>query len=425
MVRQLLVLALLAAAACHHASHHNPADAGADDMVSAPDLAEGKIDPDTGGGIPDGFSLGANQPQVLLTTPGAVLSTPSVVAITYENDPFRADAEKFLTQYAASSAWPAQTSEYGVGALTVATPIHLGVDAPAALSDDEVKAMLIDHVTGTNPAWGPLDPQRTYQFYIPETVAFTQPGGAPCCSSYLGYHAQVDIGATSLSYEIVCECPSAPIEDLTSTASHEIVESVTDPYPYSRPGYAGPSDDYAIFTYVSVAGEVGDLCNGTYTGTYQPADMDYTISRSYSNAAAAAGHDPCVAEPTSPYFQTVPYLPDTLHPMAYAFGPERGLKVAVGHTHTVHFKVFSEDPSLDFTLKVVDINSLPQYARKPLLSFAAPPATVHAGDEVAIQVTVLDQDLEAFGHVQPFGVKTTPVNSTAAPTLYYGLIGQD
>src|SRR5262245_52695545 len=124
-----LLLVLLAA--CGSSTHTPGPDAHAD------------------GGEPQ--PLGPLMPQERAANPSAVMATPTVVAITYDGDPNRADTEAFFAQYAESPAWAMHVGEYGVGALKVGTPHHLA--GAAATSDAAVRQILSANLTGASPAW--------------------------------------------------------------------------------------------------------------------------------------------------------------------------------------------------------------------------------------------------------------------------------
>src|SRR5207244_328184 len=102
-----------------------------------------------------------------------VIASPKVVTITADADANRADFEAFAPQYAASTSWAMQTSEFGVGALTAGTPQHV---ATAPATDAAAIAALVANLSGTTPAWGAADPNTIYAFYIPKGAPFDDGG---------------------------------------------------------------------------------------------------------------------------------------------------------------------------------------------------------------------------------------------------------
>ena len=118
-MRASTCLLLSFAVACHSSSASHETDAS-------------NIDAAPPGGDAPPVELGALMPQEVPGDPNAAMATPNVVAITYNTDTSRSDIEAFYNQYAASPAWALQTAEYGIGALSVGTPIHLSGSPPAS-----------------------------------------------------------------------------------------------------------------------------------------------------------------------------------------------------------------------------------------------------------------------------------------------------
>ena len=91
--------------------------------------------------------------------------------------------------------------------------------------------------------------------------------------------------------------------DSTAVASHEVIEAATDP---DSEGYALPSrgpkpwkdDVWNAFDLTGHA-ELGDLCEGTFYW-----EGGHLYQRVWSNAAAAAGGDPCIPEIRESFYDT-------------------------------------------------------------------------------------------------------------------------
>ena len=426
------LLVLSTALGCHHGNGLGASGDAAQpgDMAEAVDLAGPGPATTDASTFPADVTLGQLQPQVVRQSPDGILATPTVVAVTYDNDPYRMDAEKFFTEYAASTAWAAQTAEYGVGPLTVGAPRHLTGNAPATLSDGDVQKLLATNLASAAAPWGAANSNVTYQFFIPQAVKFDDGAGnpnqkgQPCCQSYGGYHSDTSVNGVDVSYAIVCECgpsggPTTPLEDITTTCNHELVEAVIDPF-YGAPGYTNPSDDFFGFTLVT-EGEVGDMCEFATTVDWKPADMSYTIQRTWSNKAAAAGHDPCVGDGETPYYEAIPFLPNTVDVGQGQM--VKSLNIPVGTTGTMTVRVFSDVPGGSVTLRVDDIYS--QFTgNAALLEFVVPPGPFLSGTDVQIQVTVKAQSIaDLGGPFEPFTLATAPVVG-GSETYYYGIIGQ-
>ena len=374
-------------------------------------------------------------PQVVnLNNTQSTLSAPNVVAITYDNDVNRADIEAFFVQWAKSYSWATLTAEYGVGPLSAGTPQHLSGNAPVAPTDGQVRGLLMQYLTGVTPAWGAPDANTIYAFFFPAGSIVDDGTGSKCCTDYDGYHSDVQIGPVDVAYSIVCQCPGfdgdningipfTDMQQLTIAAGHETVEAATDPYSYN-PAWAQTDDAHAVWTYVT-DGELADLCETADTYAWTPPDMTYTIQRIWSNAAAAAGHDPCVGQPTEPYYQTIPDQPDDVRIDIEDSGEwsTKGTRIAKGMTGTVTLHVYADGQAGPFVISVDDY-SYAYLGGSKFLEISTPPTPVNPGDSVQAMVTVMGQDPSLGGDAEAFVVTTAPVSGGGPSTYFFGLIGQ-
>jgi len=402
----------------NEASPGDDASADANPMDGGTGIRDGAVG-DAGAG-----ALGALMPQVVQLNANSVIANPKVMPILYENDPNRADVEAFVPNYAQSTAWGVHTAEYGVGALTVATVRHIPGSAPATITDAAVTAMLQQNLGGTSPAWGAPDPSTVYAFFFPKGTIVNDGSGGKSCTDYDGYHSSVAIGNVTVPYAISVQCPGfdgmgiTDLQQLTIVASHEIVEAVTDPID-TNPGYAQADNPHAVWGVIT-GGETGDMCAFIDGFAWKPSDMNYSVQRMWSNAAAKAGHDPCVGGASSSYYQTVPTLPDSVT----INGPvqTKGLKVARGSSGTLTLTVYADTPSAGpFVVTIDDYSSVYANGNK-LLSFTVPSGQVNAGDQIQVTVNALGRDSQ-LGQAAAFVVNTKPVGG-GATTYFYGLIGE-
>ena len=278
---------------------------------------------------------------------GSVLAAPRIVVVTFAADPLAAQVEAFAAGLGKSAHWAATTAEYGVGPVTAGTPVHVAAPPAATVDDTELESWLVSQLDGTHPEWGTPDPATMYSIVYPVGTTLTQ-GGQSVCGSSPAYHYEVMLGSNvRVPYAAIARCDPflglSGIDYLTAGLSHEWVEAATDPLPASAPAYSGPSDRYNDWTLVT-GGELADMCTLTSTGPYyKPADLPFTVQRSYSNAGAMAGHDPCVPAPAGPYFNAAPVLPDMLSGTVsgQAFTTE-GLKIPLGKSATIEVDLFSD-----------------------------------------------------------------------------------
>lgn len=129
-----------------------------------------------------------------------------------------------------------------------------------------------------------------YMVYYPEPPTTTLIKGGTYCSSFSGYHTETVANGVKVSIAIVgrCQCfwPGLSVlQAVERTASHELMEAATNPFPDTAPAYDIPSATPAASTVASAwaaaigEGEVGDLCVGTQV--YQ--DSGFLAQRIWSN----------------------------------------------------------------------------------------------------------------------------------------------
>jgi hypothetical protein len=310
-------------------------------------------------------------PPQVVNLGGVVLATPKVQLIAYASDSFASQVDAFITEFGATNEWAEQTSEYGVGPFTKLPTILLPGAPPASFDDNTgnvtpFEQMIASNVTGTNPAWAPEDGNTMYIFLLPLGTNISS--GGNCCSSFLGYHFEAPFTAPatgSAPYAVVCHCAAqqgdmfTPLEFVTTTVSHEMVESATDPFPNSNTAFGQTDDNDAIWSLAS-GGEIGDMCEFNTDSNYLPPGSTYMIQRSWSNAAAKAGKNPCVpVASTDPYFNSYPILSDTI--TINYFGtltPTKGVSIPVGQSKTIDVLLSSNGTTAGpWNVKAYDLNA--------------------------------------------------------------------
>lgn len=361
---------------------------------------------------------GFEAPQVVALG-GPVLATPKAVAITYDADPLQASIDAFVAAVGSSSYWSTTTSEYGVGALASRPPIHLSDAPPATLTDAAVAQLLKANIGGATPAWGAADPDTNYVFVFPVGSVVTL-DGEPCCGpSFDAYHGELFAGGTSVSYSVVCECPGYDgpgvtlLQSTTSAVSHELVESATDPFVDSAPAYGQSDDAHAAWT-IATGGETADMCQYLLDWGVTPADLGFTVQRSWSNAAAAAGQDPCVPAPSGAYFTSVPVLEDAIS-VDYYGSPwsTEGVQIPVGSSKAVEVDLVGADPTATWSVEASDVG-----VTGTDLSFAWDKTSGKSGDKLTLTITVNAADASLKG--EPFAILS---RSGDRSSIWYGLVG--
>jgi hypothetical protein len=267
-----------------------------------------------GGPSVDGFAAAAHPafPRVPNTS-GRTMMDSRLVTILASNDvptdgtDTQASLEAFSHVLPGSAVWDAASSEYHLGSLSVTTHVN----GPAIDAGSYTLADLESYVAGGIGAGAVPSPDGNtiYLVYLPAGAEFSGTYANDCA-----YHQPYPVTASAGdALAVVRRCKPYPdqetqLGELTRSASHEIVEAASDPL---GKGYnlgtstAQPWDASAWQGRVSVGlVELGDMCQGTRT--FEPKDGGppggWEFQRVWSNAAAAAGGDPCVPSLGEPYY---------------------------------------------------------------------------------------------------------------------------
>jgi len=140
-------------------------------------------------------------------------------------------------------------------------------------------------------------PAALYMLFVPSGTTVTDQGTDICTISSGAYHAEstLTVNGHPFAYALVDSCSStSPLDGIVQNASHELIESCTDPYRSTAPAYT-VTDTTLPASFGG--GEVADLCS--YLAP-QWSEGGYTsIQRVYSNAGAKSGGPLCLpaAEP--------------------------------------------------------------------------------------------------------------------------------
>src|SRR5262249_39433476 len=151
----------------------------------------------------------------------------------------------------------------------------------------------------------------------------------------------------------------------------------TDPFTASRPAWQAIDGAHAGWSLAFDGSEPADMCARNPDMAYK-APFGFTVPRSWSNAAAKAGHDPCVPAAGGPYFVTVPAAPDTLSVTLEGKAQDvAGIKLALGASRTIDLTLYADRPTGAWTIAAVDESSWRGGARQ--LSFQLDPTQGKAG----------------------------------------------
>jgi hypothetical protein len=339
-----------------------------------------------------------------------------VVPIYFADDAIHAEATQSLHEYAASPYWAAQTGEYGVGALTVADEVVLADPAPATSTDSDLVTRLTGLLDGTHPELGPVDPgalaTTVFAVHFPDSAQFTMGDGSRACDEFGGYHDMLPHGGDHVSFAAVFECTSDDhgLDQLDHTSLvdvHELVEAATDPLPGL--GWVLPNPEAAAFAVAGGGPELGDVCAPLPAIT--PAGLSHAIPRTWSNAAAAGFHDPCVPSDGGPYFAAVPEQLDTALIDLGLDGTQTVDTQLDTHPVTVTVDLLSDGETDDWTVEAFE-----PFAKDHRIELALDRTTGRNGEHVHLTIKPVGGVL--FDTV-PYGLRSTIGTRS---TVWYGVV---
>ena len=300
---------------------------------------------------------------------GPVLTAPQLVPISFQGDPLADAIDAFIAQMVATTSyWSGATAEYGVGPLSTMSPQHVGEAAPLSITDAQIQTWLTSKIL--SGAFPRPDSDTIYVVFYPRESVVTTDVGTSCQQpGFNAYHSDyVLVGngaATPVAYVVVGRCPppvpSATDMDMVSgEASHEIIEVATDPRPGTRPAYGRVDPADIGWAFIGGGGEVGDLCAGFPDSFYKPSGIATLVQRVWSNAGAAASHDPCQPEGTSPYFNSAVFNDQiqVTDPQGNFSMQANGVLVPVGSERDVELDLYSDGPtSAPWIVLALDMSS--------------------------------------------------------------------
>ena len=418
----LCVLGGVMLLACGNSASSKQPDAG---VV----VADSSLPADASVDAPAAYPAPFAAPPTAVSSGGPVMAHPRFVPVTFSNDDSAdAAASVDFTQKVGATAYWSALSEYGVGAGSATAVVALTETAPATLSDADIQTWLAGKLNANTAAWPTPDANTLYVLYYPVSTTITIPdgagGNATSCNQFGAYHSNITLDAShsnmNVAYAVIPRCvtfgPLSGIDAITGPVSHELVEAATDPFPQTSPAYQYVDDGDLAWVFVLGGGEIGDLCAQQLTSFTKFAELpDYTVQRFWSNASAAAGHDPCVpVMPNEVYFQSAPVLPDMIS--LSGLPPLNGVTIPVGQSKVISVNLFSDAPtSGPWTVAALDYAQL--RGGTPALSFAFDHTTGQNGTVLKLTITAVSAAQQG---AEPF-IITSKMGS--ATSLWIGLVG--
>ena len=236
----------------------------------------------------------------MLSSGGPTIAAMHVFTIVWKGDEaVGKQLDDFHTAIFADDYWKTTTSEYGVGPGTAAGVIVVPGSRPSVLTTSTLQTIV--EAWAQNGTLAKVDSNTVLDFIIPTDVtSFDGQSVGNLCKIFGGYHTEFQT-SPSIPYIINPQCNGsglAPLDELTSVDSHELIETATDPHPFSNIGWQNP--------WLAGYGEVGDMCQFVDLPiTVKAADgtmVTYLVSHAYSAKIANSGKgDPCVPS-KSPFY---------------------------------------------------------------------------------------------------------------------------
>ena len=246
---------------------------------------------------------------------GAFIRRPRVVTITFSDDDpsLVRHVERFGGAVTRTSWWRSVTADYCVesrgciGAGRDARAVRLDEVLPDELHAVDLTTRVARHAeAGT---LGAIDDETTLLVYLPPRVRLHD-AFVPryCGQGPHAFHRPLRLSTGRAAIAVMPRCGDAAA--LTGTASHELLEMVTNPDTADR-GFAFLRGG-ATSGFTAAGVEPADPC-GIATVDNTLVVEGFVVRRAWSNRAARAGHDPCTpAVRTRPYLALVPQTAGTL-----------------------------------------------------------------------------------------------------------------
>ena len=374
-------VALLLGAGCSARSAKGPSDHGGDNgsgngvggnSGGGADAGGMPGGPDGGGGPAPGGNIGAHEPMPVIPNQGGpTLSPLQLVTITFSADPNSAKDGDF-GDFVVGSTWLKTVgADYGVQSATHVKKVVLPEAAGTTVKDTQIQALIASKIQdGTLPSGN----QVLYLIYYPPgTVVQSVFGDADTCVSVGnaaigGYHWEGQNGAAPFPYAVVPTCQNESLADIQASASHELMEAATDPFPSTKPAWVltDPTNPWS-----ALDGEVADFCELLTT-----TEGGYSLQQVWSNSAAKANdRDPCVPSPSTPFYNATA-TPGTVQ------------MVAAGQSFTFEIKGWSSAPVAPWMISADAISSPladgTSFDPKPMLDAT----TLQNGQSAHLTVTV-------------------------------------
>jgi hypothetical protein len=272
--------------------------------------------------------------------------------------------------------------------------VHLRETAPEAIDDATLKTWLAAKLDGSHPEFDAPDDNTMYVVFLPQGTTYTL-GPWTGCKEFGASDNMLNLpNGKPVAYIGVPRCPATPGLDawnsLSAVISHEIYEEATDPF---KTAWITVDDAHMGWSLAPPLSEIGDMCIADPSTYVVPADVGSSVQRAWSNAAAAAGKNPCVPAPAgATYFNAAPVFEEDV-PIGLAAdaggwsGVTRGVRLPVGESKTIEVDLFSEGPMPPWRVRAFDFARLE--GRPEELSLALDVESGQNGDKLHLTITAM------------------------------------
>jgi hypothetical protein len=243
---------------------------------------------------------------------GRFLRNPRLLTITFTSDDPKwvTRLEQFGAVMTRSAWWHEVSADYCakpglcIEEGSAAPPVQLDEVLPAEVRDTDIEALL--RRSASTGQLGALDENTLLLVYLPEGVVLVDQTTRYCAGRARALHRSLEIDNARIPFAVLPRCGDEA--ELTGTASHEILEATTNPFPAER-GFAFlMSSAQSGFTAAGV--EPVDPCGLITMDRHWTTENGFVVHRAWSNRAAALAHDPCVPSRADlPYVMLVPREP--------------------------------------------------------------------------------------------------------------------
>jgi hypothetical protein len=288
------------------------------------------------------------------------LTSPRIIPVIFPADPQAALIADFTARLTTGAYWGA-LAEYGIGPGSAAPPGTASAPAPTTWADVDLAGWVGYRIGLNDPAFPAPDTNTVYAIFLPPgttvtTQLYTGATVRTSCVDFDGYHGEAPLasGAT-VPLVVIPRCASfgslTGDDVLSVAAGSQLAQAAVNPYPVDYPAFGDVTFDGSELGVV-YGPEVAALCSSSTTPITRPQDLGYAVPRLWSNAAAAASHDPCVPSVSDVYFNAAPVVGGTTTGCdIYA----RGLSVEPGREATIPLALFSDAPTHRWELSVTTV----------------------------------------------------------------------